>query len=708
MKQLNISGLFPNFSKLSLYPESAEQLSALFVAILIGVAALFLVVSLWALIKACLRTRWIWDLLKKETSQTVVMNRQELRDKASNARYGAGHIWNEFDETLIEALLGEEIHLHNIYDANHFFNSTTLAREITESRMLAAVPGFLTALGVIGTFVGLQLGLSELNIGNDASVQDMKAGLAHVISGAKIAFMTSVWGVTLSVLFNFIEKLLEGYARSRIHRLQDRIDELFPRFSAEVQLKKIAEDGNESREALQGMAERIGEKMQESLLEATTGIQQGLEASLEKIMAPAINKLVNETTDGSQKALEQLVECFLDKFGEQGETQRKAMDDASKGVSDTLSSMNGALEGFIGNLQQSQNAAAQREQQLIAHISDQVDELAARNSKHGEFLAEITKKQIVDLSETFNQSQQAQEQREVQLLQQFESSVAGMGTLMEQHHNANAEREQQLIEHISSQVDELVEKNSRHGKLLADITKQQIEGISETLEKSRQAQEQREAQLEQRFEGVVAGMGESIDRQTMASNSLMQQGKVLQQQVTASQASLESLAKAIEHGASELRSAVKLLKEYGEGVNRSSRELSGVIQDAANSTADLANENRKSALAAGQVHQKMSQDIATLGQVIEKLDAVVQLADSTFAHLEEHQRSYLVALKENVGELAEQASQLLKDYAEQANAQTAEHLNLWAQHTTDYAEQMNEAARALSAVVDEIEDKLGR
>ena len=151
--------------------------------------------------------------------------------------------------------------------------------------MIAAVPGFLTAFGVIGTFVGLQLGLSELNIGNDVAVSEMKAGLAQVISGAKIAFMTSVWGVTLSVFFNFIEKGLERVARSRIYRLQTRIDQLLPRLSAEFQLQRIADDGQQSRESLQGLAEKIGEKMQESLLEATAGIQAGLESSLEKIMA---------------------------------------------------------------------------------------------------------------------------------------------------------------------------------------------------------------------------------------------------------------------------------------------------------------------------------------------------------------------------------------------------------------------------------------
>lgn len=626
--KLNLAGLFPDFGTLGAYPETAEQLSALFVTVLITVATLFLCVSILSLLKANLRTNWIRKLLNNETSTSVVMNRRGLLDKASEVRHSAGHLWKEFDETLIEAKVGDEVHLHNIYDASHFFNSSTLARGITESRMLAAVPGFLTALGVIGTFVGLQLGLSELNIGNDVAVQVMRDGLAGVINGAKIAFMTSVWGVTLSVLFNFSEKWLESIARARIHRLQVRIDDLFPRFISEAQLQKIAEDGAESRESLQGMAERIGEKMQESLLEATSGIQQGLEASLEKIMAPAINKLVDETADGSQKALEKLVQGFLDKFGEQGETQRQAMDVASKGVGDAISSMNQTLEGFIRNLDQNQSAAA--------------------------------------------------------------------------------EREQKLTEHISSQVDELVERNSKHGELLAAVTKHQIEKIIETLEQSQQAQEGRETQLGEKFDRVVSGMGESIDRHTSASNSLMEQGRALQQHVETSQLNLETLAQGINDGATELRAAASQLKEYGEGVKQSSQQLSSVIQDAARSTADLASENKKSTIAVGQIHQKISNDIENLKGVIEKLESVVQAADSTFNHLEEHQKSYLAALKQNVQELAEQGAQLLSDYAEQANAQTADHLSIWAKHTTAYAEQMNEAARALSTVVDEIEDKLSR
>ena len=50
--------------------------------------------------------------------------------------------------------------LFNTIDAPHFFNTYTLARGLTENRLVAAMPGILTAIGVVGTFAGLQMGLA--------------------------------------------------------------------------------------------------------------------------------------------------------------------------------------------------------------------------------------------------------------------------------------------------------------------------------------------------------------------------------------------------------------------------------------------------------------------------------------------------------------------------------------------------------------------
>ena len=277
-QQLDLAGLVPDILKVFSF-DTAEALSANFVAFLIVLFVGFILKAMYSARKARKRTSWLTGLLTNQTTEGVALERETLNEKSRKFSRRVGHLWSEFDETLVESKSDEGVRLHNVYDADYFFNASTLAPGITESRMLAAVPGFLTAIGVVGTFIGLQLGLSELDIGGGISIEKMKDGLAHVISGAKLAFMTSVWGVFLSVLFNFFEKALENDVRRSISSLQVRIDELFPRFSSEMQLKRIADDGGESREALQGLAEKIADKMQESLMEVTGQIQEGLEKS---------------------------------------------------------------------------------------------------------------------------------------------------------------------------------------------------------------------------------------------------------------------------------------------------------------------------------------------------------------------------------------------------------------------------------------------
>ncbi len=614
---INLYDLLPNISNLGSFPETASDLSASFVAILVAVFAVFVLISIYSLIKALTRVKWLKRNLKSETSTSVVVNRFQIREKAHKTGNRAGHLWSEFDETLVEAHVGDEVHLHNIYDADHFFNNSTLAGEITESRMLAAVPGFLTALGVIGTFVGLQLGLSGLHIGNGAEIAEMKDGLAEVINGAKIAFMTSVWGVFLSVAFNFIEKFLESIAKKSIGNIQNRIDDLFPRFSAEFQLKKIADDGHQSRESLQGLAEKIGEKMQESLVQATEGIQKGLESSLEKIMAPAINKLVEETSDGSQKALEQLVEKFLAKFGEQGQEQRQAMDDASKGIENAVAAMSVTLSEFMRKINESQSNSEQREKELITQIAGQVNELVGQSRSH-------------------------------------------YGKLVE----ANAEAQ---------------------GK-----------------------QAEREKELKGYMSDALAKIAEHMKKHAQASDAIIEQGKALQNQTAVGQENLKEISTGIMSGAQQLEQVVTQLQQFAESIRSTSNVLGTSIKEAAESSRDLSKYNQELASRFDLIQQNLSSSISQLGEINTRLDQTINTADNTFNNLKTHQQNYLQSLQDNVQQLANQGAKLIKDYSEQANAQTKEHLGIWAEHTTQYAAQMNRAAESLAGIVEDIDDKLGR
>ena len=371
-------------------------------------------------------------MLEGEDEVGIAFKRTELRERASDISDHVGHLWREFDETLIEVEEGDQLKLHNTFDAASFFNPSTLTPGLTDNRFLVAVPSFLTAIGVLGTFVGLQLGLAQLNIDSSVSVEEMKVGISGVINGAKTAFTTSVFGVFLSLLFNVFEKCAAGNARKKVEELQKQIDHLFPRMNAEGQLHRIADDGRQSRESLQGLAEKIGDKMQESLIEATAGIQSGLESSLEKIMAPAIDKLVDETSDGNQKALESLVENFMDKFGEQGVQQREAMDQSTAKVGAVLEDMTSAMDGFIRKMGVSQEASGQREQELVESISSQVRFLVESTETQNRQMAELFEGRIGSLATQFEKQEQESAVRERERNDIFLKQTDAMKTGTEQ------------------------------------------------------------------------------------------------------------------------------------------------------------------------------------------------------------------------------------------------------------------------------------
>ena len=66
------------------------------------------------------------------------------------------------------------------------------------------IPGSLTGLGILGTFVGLILGISEIGF---SSVDAALASVQTLLNGINIAFYTSIAGVILSILFNIVSKL---------------------------------------------------------------------------------------------------------------------------------------------------------------------------------------------------------------------------------------------------------------------------------------------------------------------------------------------------------------------------------------------------------------------------------------------------------------------------------------------------------------------
>lgn len=70
----------------------------------------------------------------------------------------------------------------------------------THRRTIEMIPDILTSLGILGTFLGLVWGLRGFN---PVSYEAMATSVSSLIDGIKVAFITSIYGITLSMMFSY-------------------------------------------------------------------------------------------------------------------------------------------------------------------------------------------------------------------------------------------------------------------------------------------------------------------------------------------------------------------------------------------------------------------------------------------------------------------------------------------------------------------------
>ena len=421
---MDATQLFPLIGLLNGEGGSTQWISTIFVLIVLMSLIGFCVWAYYSFQQSCKKVTGIRNALAGMSADSLNEKRRDIHNSIKQNDEANGQLWREFDESLVTS--DQAPFLRNTLDAEHFFSTHTLSRGLTENRLIAAVPGFLTAVGVIGTFLGLTLGLSGLSIGGEADTGKLTAGIQTMISGASVAFITSVWGVATSLIFNVFEKLLERNIRGKIYELQNQIDYLYPRITAEQSLVQMVEYNKNTDEAIQVLAEKIGDKMQEAMDEVSTSINSSLKDALESIMAPAIESLVSNANGGAQTALDGLMERFLEKMGDAGAAQQDMMESASNDVTAAVGGLSAELSGFVDgfkaqstemnkNLGDQFSKMDEREKERAIHQEKQLNGLAARSQQLMNQLGTSLETQFE------NQSTAAEQQKTA-----FSSSIDGM------------------------------------------------------------------------------------------------------------------------------------------------------------------------------------------------------------------------------------------------------------------------------------------
>ena len=104
----------------------------------------------------------------------------------------------------------------DICDIEEYINEDLIDR-IGKNHYNANMPGTLTGLGILGTFLGLSMGLATFNGNNVLAISD---SMGPLFEGMKVAFHTSVYGIFLSLVFSFIYRAVMADAYDAVERFQ--------------------------------------------------------------------------------------------------------------------------------------------------------------------------------------------------------------------------------------------------------------------------------------------------------------------------------------------------------------------------------------------------------------------------------------------------------------------------------------------------------
>lgn len=275
----------------------------------------------------------------EEKNLQEAFNKYRLRIKGSKTRRGAG----------------------SSCDLEEYINEDFLDR-IGMNSFNSGVPGTLTGMGILGTFLGLSMGLGAFSGDDIFTISD---NVGSLLSGMKVAFHTSVYGILFSLVFNVVY-------RSIMSDAYEVLNEFLSVFRQTAQPYVMKEDessatmliyqagmANSLKQMLDMMkgnameqtagVERIVDKFTEQMQSAldtdfkklgsalkSAGESQAASAANASELVEAVTALV-EVNRNVQEALAKVMER-QELFAGQLDEQKKMLADACSDMSDEISS----------------------------------------------------------------------------------------------------------------------------------------------------------------------------------------------------------------------------------------------------------------------------------------------------------------------------------------------------------------------------------
>lgn len=429
-------------------------------------------------------------------------NFDEINDRLIKNK-SLSHSWHEFKEHLVSPTVKDsELVYRNSIRPDAFFSEDIITSQQIDLRWVYSIPGKITALGILGTFLGLSYGVFIAAKGIQESKTNPSAlndSISHLLDGAALAFISSAVAVLVSLAFSYFEKRSINQVEMKIGKLCDSLDKSLM-FTTNVQIQK---------EQLRVQTEQL-----KTLDSFSNDIAIALGNMLEEKFSGTISRGFGDVVSilGSLKETQE-------KLGEgiSQEIAKQVTGGVGSQVEDQMNNLAGSLQGMQKLMSEQMNQMIQSQNNLQLETKRMVDEISESMRDNQSNINTEVLMTMKNFQENFGRFSDDMSNNMSKAVEELTSKVTSMNSkvaeeqdrMSENLKEASEKSKELMVEGIGSTIAEIRSTIENLNSQILDSSNQTIRGVEKVFDHLSQSMQQ--------FDNNIVTFNKSIEVQKEVS-----------------------------------------------------------------------------------------------------------------------------------------------------------------------------------------------
>src|SRR5262245_1915127 len=257
--------------------------------------------------------------------------------------------WQSFCKRLIRRPGERDDFFWSSESADETFKESTLIGSRLNITWCQSLPGFITGVGLLFTFIAILISLLAARLVNDG-VQ----GIEFLLQGLLGKFLASIAALFLATNHLFVEKRFFQKLGNKCRQLAQTLDDLFPRLTLVHLFEDVRSQVAEQTHAIRSFNSNLAPALKASInegvgpmlgrmgesVESLNQLLRQNEAQKQDSITDSVEKLLNELSASLAQTIDRMSETFTKNLSGSAQTQFTEIKGALSSTADLLKEMN--------------------------------------------------------------------------------------------------------------------------------------------------------------------------------------------------------------------------------------------------------------------------------------------------------------------------------------------------------------------------------